>query len=30
MYYTIGTTSLTIPLGTYMLSFFSNAAANDP
>jgi amino acid transporter len=29
MYYTIGTTSLTIPLGTYMLSFFSNAAAND-
>jgi amino acid transporter len=29
MYYTIGTTSLTIPLGTYLLSFFSNAAAND-
>lgn len=29
MYYTIGTTSLTIPLGTYMLSFFSNAAANN-
>ncbi len=29
MYYTIGTTSLTIPLGSYMLSFFSNAAAND-
>jgi amino acid transporter len=29
MYYTIGTTSLTIPLGTYMLTFFSNAAANN-
>ena len=29
MYYTIGTTSLTIPLGTYTLSFFSNAAANN-
>src|SRR5215813_6464940 len=29
MYYTIGTTSLTIPLGTYMLSFFSDAAANN-
>jgi amino acid transporter len=29
MYYTIGTTSLTIPLGTYMMSFFSNAAANN-
>jgi amino acid transporter len=29
MYYTVGTTSLTIPLGTYMLSFFSNAAANN-
>jgi amino acid transporter len=29
MYYTVGTTSLTIPLGTYTLSFFSNAAAND-
>jgi amino acid transporter len=29
MYYTIGTTSLTIPLGSYMLSFFSNAAANN-
>jgi amino acid transporter len=29
MYYTIGTTSLTIPLGTYMLSFFSNGAANN-
>lgn len=30
MYYTIGTTSLTIPLGTYTLSFFSNTAANTP
>jgi amino acid transporter len=29
MYYCVGTTSLTIPLGTYMLSFFSNAAANN-
>ena len=29
MYYTIGTTSLTIPLGTYTLSFFSDAAANN-
>jgi len=29
MYYTIGTTSLTIPLGTYMLTFFSNAAASN-
>jgi amino acid transporter len=29
MYYTIGTTSLTIPLGSYTLSFFSNAAANN-
>jgi len=29
MYYTIGTTSLTVPLGTYFLSFFSNSAAND-
>jgi amino acid transporter len=29
MYYTLGTTSLTIPLGTYMLSFFSNSAANN-
>jgi len=29
MYYVVGTTSLTIPLGTYMLTFFSNAAAND-
>ncbi len=29
MYYTIGTTSLTVPLGTYFLSFFSNGAANN-
>ena len=29
MYYTIGTTSLTVPLGTYFLSFFSNTAANN-
>ena len=29
LYYTVGTTSLTIPLGTYTLSFFSNAAANN-
>jgi amino acid transporter len=29
MYYTIGTTSLTIPLGTYLLSFFGNGAANN-
>src|SRR5579864_1622751 len=29
MYYVIGTTSLTIPLGTYMLTFFSNTAANN-
>ena len=29
MYYTVGTTSLTIPLGTYMLTFFSNAAASN-
>jgi amino acid transporter len=29
MYYSVGTTSLTIPLGTYMLSFFSNSAANN-
>jgi amino acid transporter len=29
MYYTIGTTSLTVPLGTYFLSFISNSAAND-
>jgi amino acid transporter len=29
MYYTVGTTSLTVPLGTYFLSFFSNGAANN-
>src|SRR5579864_1842451 len=29
MYYCVGTTSLTVPLGTYTLSFFSNAAANN-
>ncbi len=29
MYYTIGTVSLTPILGSYLLSFFSNAAAND-
>ena len=29
MYYVIGTTSLTIPLGSYFLSFFSNAAASN-
>jgi amino acid transporter len=29
MYYCVGTTSLTIPLGTYMLSFFSDSAANN-
>jgi amino acid transporter len=29
MYYVVGTTSLTIPLGTYMLTFFSNTAANN-
>jgi amino acid transporter len=29
MYYTIGTVSLTPLLGSYLLSFFSNAAAND-
>ena len=28
MYYCVGTTSLTVPLGTYMLSFFSTSAAN--
>jgi amino acid transporter len=27
MYYTVGTTSLTVPLGTYFLSFFSDSAA---
>jgi len=29
MYYCIGTTSLTIPLGTYTLTFISNAAASN-
>ena len=29
MYYCIGTTSLTIPLGTYFLTFFSDSAANN-
>ena len=29
MYYCVGTTSLTVPLGTYMLSFFSTSAANN-
>jgi amino acid transporter len=29
MYYCVGTTSLTVPLGTYMLSFFSDSAANN-
>ncbi len=29
LYYTVGTTSLTIPLGTYLLSFFSDDAANN-
>jgi len=29
MYYCVGTTSLTIPLGSYMLTFFSNSAANN-
>jgi amino acid transporter len=29
MYYSVGTTSLTIPLGTYMLSFFSNGLADN-
>ena len=29
MYYSVGTTSLTVPLGTYMLSFFSTSAANN-
>ncbi len=29
MYYVIGTTSLTVPLGTYLLTFFSNAAASN-
>jgi amino acid transporter len=30
MYYSVGTTSLTVPLGTYMLSFFSNSLPNNP
>ena len=29
MFYSVGTTSLTVPLGTYMLSFFSTSAANN-
>lgn len=29
MYYCVGTTSLTVPLGTYMLSFFSDSAASN-
>jgi amino acid transporter len=29
MYYSVGTTSLTVPLGTYLLSFFSTSAANN-
>ena len=29
MYYCVGTTSLTVPLGTYMLAFFSTSAANN-
>jgi len=29
LYYTVGTTSLTIPLGSYLLSFFSDDAANN-
>jgi amino acid transporter len=29
LYYCVGTTSLTVPLGTYMLSFFSDSAANN-
>ena len=29
MFYSVGTTSLTVPLGTYMLTFFSNSAANN-
>ena len=29
MYYTVGTVSLTVPLGSYFLSFFSNSAANS-
>ena len=29
LYYTVGTTSLTIPLGSYLLSFFSDTAADN-
>jgi amino acid transporter len=29
MYYCVGTTSLTVPLGTYMLTFFSNTLPNN-
>lgn len=29
MYYTVGTTSLTVPLGSYLLTFFSDSAANN-
>jgi amino acid transporter len=29
LYYSVGTTSLTIPLGSYFLSFFSDSAANN-
>ena len=29
MYYCVGTTSLTVPLGTYMLSFFSTTLPNN-
>jgi amino acid transporter len=29
MYYCVGTTSLTVPLGTYMLAFFSNTLPNN-
>src|SRR5579864_1866375 len=29
MYYCVGTTSLTVPLGTYMLTFFSDSAASN-
>lgn len=30
LYYTVGTTSLTIPLGSYLLTLFSDEAANSP
>lgn len=29
LYYSVGTTSLTIPIGTYFLTFFSDSAANN-